>query len=315
MVKWSNSSPETDESYWQALLSEDIAKNAPEPNQAENDWSAFAPYLTSGQASSNGWQQAQELLETGALLQLQVKGYNRGGLLIEWHSLTGFVPASHLTGLTFHLTEEKRLAELANYVGSTLTLKIIELDASEKRFILSERATIDDEARKTVLLHEIQPEQIRRGCVTNLCDFGAFVDLGGVEGLIHISEISWGRINHPGDMLESGQNIDVHVINVDPENGRVGLSLKRLMPDPWEGVRERYQVGQLVQGTVTNVVNFGAFTRLEEGLEGLIHVSELAEGNFLHPRNVVNEGETVIARVLHIDGERRRIALSLRQTC
>jgi small subunit ribosomal protein S1 len=149
--------------------------------------------------------------------------------------------------------------------------------------------------------------------VTNLCSFGAFVDLGGIEGLVHVSELSWGRVEHPSDVLETGQEVEAYVLNIDHERGRVGLSIKRLKPDPWQAVEERYRVGQIIEGTVTHVVDFGAFTRVEEGLEGLIHVSELAEGNFFHPRNVVREGDVVHVRILNIDSERRRMGLSLRQ--
>jgi len=147
--------------------------------------------------------------------------------------------------------------------------------------------------------------------VTNLCDFGAFVDLGGVEGLIHISELSWGRVEHPRDVLRRGERVKVYVIDVQPEQGRIALSLKRLQPDPWATMAQRYRVRQIVEGVITNVVDFGAFARVEEGLEGLIHISELAEGNFLHPRNVVREGERV--RVLSVDGSSRRLSLSLRR--
>ena len=137
---------------------------------------------------------------------------------------------------------------------------------------------------------------------------------GPLEGLIHISELSWGRVGHPADMLSRGQEITVHVLDIDREAGRIALSLKRLHPDPWATVNERYQVGQVVEGTITNVVDFGAFACIEEGLEGLIHVSELAEGHFLHPRNVVNEGQLIKARVLSIDSHARRLGLSLRVT-
>jgi len=154
---------------------------------------------------------------------------------------------------------------------------------------------------------------ICEGRVTNLCDFGAFVDLGGLEGLIHISELSWGRVGHPRDLLTRGDVIKVYVMEVNQDRGRVALSLKRLQPDPWETVEQRYHVGQMVEGVITNVVDFGAFACVEEGLEGLIHVSELAEGQFLHPRNVVQEGEHVRARILNIDGRARRLGLSLRQ--
>jgi small subunit ribosomal protein S1 len=154
---------------------------------------------------------------------------------------------------------------------------------------------------------------VRRGYITNVCAFGAFVDLGGLEGLVHISEISWGRVNHPADVLKTGDAVEVYVISVDRGAKRVALSLKRLKPDPWATIRERYQFGQLISGTITNVVSFGAFMRVEDGVEGLIHVSELAEGQFLHPRNVVQEGDVVTARVLNIDSTQRRLGLSLRK--
>ena len=149
--------------------------------------------------------------------------------------------------------------------------------------------------------------------MTNICPFGAFVDLGGLEGLVHVSEISWGRVDHPGAVLEPGQSVEVYVLNVDRERGRVGLSIRRLQPDPWESVAGRYQVGQIVEGVVTHVVDFGAFVRVEDGLEGLVHVSELAGRSVLHPRNVVGVGDTVRVRVLNIDSQHRRMGLSLRQ--
>jgi small subunit ribosomal protein S1 len=152
-----------------------------------------------------------------------------------------------------------------------------------------------------------------RGTVTNITRFGVFVDLGGLEGLIHVSELSWGRVRHPADAVHCGEVIEVQVLSVDRDQGRVALSLKELLPDPWTTVESRYQVGQLVEGVVTNVVRFGAFVGLEHGLEGLIHVSELGDGSFLHPRNVLNEGEHVRARVVHIDAGDRRLGLSLRQ--
>ncbi len=149
--------------------------------------------------------------------------------------------------------------------------------------------------------------------MTNLTSFGAFVDLGGVEGLIHISELSWDRVRDPGDVLNPGQSVEVSVLGVNPDEGRVALSLKRLRPNPWREVDSRYQVGQLLDGTVTNVVSFGAFVRIEEGVEGLVHISELAEGSFFHPRNVVREGDVVRVRVLNVDPAKQRLGLSLRQ--
>jgi small subunit ribosomal protein S1 len=211
------------------------------------------------------------------------------------------------------MDDEARRAEFARRIGWTLCVKVIEVDRTHGRLVFSERATSSEESRREALWGDLCEGAVRRGCITNVCAFGAFVDLGGLEGLIHISEISWGRVNHPGDVLKTGDTVEVFVISVDRAAKRVALSLKRLRPDPWATVAERYQVGQLVKGTVTNVVNFGAFVRLEEGLEGLIHVSELAEGQFLHPRNVVGEGDAVVARVINIDGTQRRLALSLRR--
>ncbi|MGD1996443.1 MAG: S1 RNA-binding domain-containing protein [Anaerolineae bacterium] len=248
------------------------------------------------------------------MLELPVVGFNRGGLLVEWNGRQGFVPASHLEDLDPFLREEERERSLRAQMGRCLKLKVIEVDPERRRLVLSERATRSDENRRKAFLKQLTPGEIRKGRVTNIRSFGAFVDLGeGVEGLIHISEISWGRVNHPSDALHPGQEIDVYILNVDRERGRVGLSIKRTQPDPWETLERDYEVGQVVEGLITNVVNFGAFAEVEKGLEGLIHVSELAEGNFLHPRNVVQEGDTVQALIINMDGERRRLGLSLRR--
>ncbi len=310
------------ESYWQALLTEgEVARTV--PPEGKEEWRAVAT-VPPDQNVGNGpkppdastddtWQVAQGALESGGVCNAQVVGHNRGGLLVEWQSLRGFVPASHVVGLSPFMDEEARRAEFARRVGWTLCVKVIEVDRAHGRLVLSERATSSEETRREALWEDLCEGAVRRGYVTNVCAFGAFVDLGGLEGLIHISEISWGRVNHPGDVLKTGDPVEVYVISVDRTGKRVALSLKRLRPDPWATVAERYHVGQMVKGTVTNVVNFGAFVRVEEGLEGLIHVSELAEGQFLHPRNVVNEGDVVVALVLSIDGAQRRLALSLRR--
>jgi small subunit ribosomal protein S1 len=252
-------------------------------------------------------------MEQGKVVELPVIGCNRGGVLIGWDGLRGFVPASHLADLSPHASDDERYEELRRLVGAQLCLKVIELDPEQHRFILSERATRFDEVRRQELLDALCPGDVSRGHVTNLCSFGAFVDLGGLEGLVHVSELSWGRVEHPSDILEPGQPVEVYVLNVDRERGRVGLSIKRLQPDPWQFVEDRYQAGQIIDGTVTHVVNFGAFVRVEEGLEGLVHISELAEGHFAHPRDVVREGDVVEACILNIDKKQRRMGLSLRQ--
>jgi small subunit ribosomal protein S1 len=205
------------------------------------------------------------------------------------------------------------MAELSSRVGQSLTLQLIEADSSQNRLVFSERLAQGPRAAAATLLRSLRPGDVRQGRITNLTSFGAFVDLGGVEGLVHISEISWQRVGHPSDVLEWGQDVQVFVIDVEPGQGRIRLSIKRLQPDPWLDVEDRYRVGDEVEGIITNVVSFGAFARLEKGLEGLIHVSELAEGEVLHPRNIVREGDEVRLQVLNVDSRQRRLGLRLRR--
>jgi small subunit ribosomal protein S1 len=309
--------PMIEEGYWQSLLTDEEAVQA-EPAMARPASPEAA--ASSEQHSATGsrslellWASAQCACQSDKVLEIDVIGYNRGGVLIDWQGLHGFVPASHLIGMPAIADDSQRTAEFTRRVGQRLHAKIIELDRGRGRFVLSERQAYNDRSRLEMLMAEMQPGQTRCGIVTTVCDFGAFVDLGGIEGLAHISEISWGRINHPADVLCSGQAVEVYVMHVDCAQKRVALSVKRLKPDPWLAVSERYQIDQIVDGVVTTVVDFGAFVRLEEGVEGLIHVSELAEGNFLHPRNVVQEGDAVKVKVLNIEAAHRRLGLSLRQ--
>lgn len=315
--------PRIDEGYWESLLtegehagpasSEDALQDITPPEEfirAEADDQPMLPYISEGLVGD--WEDIQTVMDDDGILSLKVIGYNRGGLLVEWRSLRGFVPASQLVQFPSANNYNHRRGALIDRVGDMLRLRVIELDPGKNRLILSERAAQVEAGTRDQILYSLIPNQTIVGLVTNLCDFGAFVDLGGVEGLIHISELSWGRVGHPKDMLERGQEVEVFVIEVDPDNARIALSLKRLHPDPWATVQDRYQVGEVVEGQITNVVDFGAFACIEEGLEGLIHFSELAEGHFLHPRNVVQEGDMVQARILSINGHARRLGLSLR---
>lgn len=323
--KWGPGNLPPDEEYWAALLRDgEHGKAAPVIGQMDYWYGREAaapdrparprePEAAAEKPSGAAWDEARAVMERGEVLELPVVGYNRGGVLVEWHGLEGFVPASHLVNLTPFSDERHKYNELQRLVGSRLRLKVIELNPERERFILSERVSLVNEERRRELLDNLLPGDILQGRVTDLCSFGAFVDLGGVEGLIHVSELSWGRVAHPSDVLEPGQLVETYVLSVDRERGRVGLSTKRLQPDPWQSVDERYHVGQVIQGVVTHVVDFGAFVRVEEGLEGLVHVSELAEGNFVHPRNVVKEGSVVTVRILNIDSAQRRIGLSMRR--
>jgi small subunit ribosomal protein S1 len=327
-----------DESYWHGLLSDaeratssseqqrstwgrttetpsytSAAYQEPGPDLASDGGNSAGPTNYSRAAGSLDvdWQRATQLLESKERADLKVVGCNRGGLLVQFGQIQGFVPASQLLDLPHELNSQARQVELTCRVGDTLCLRVIELDRDRNRLIFSERAAAHDQDAR-LLLESLVEGDVCTGRVTSLCGFGAFVDLGGVEGLIHISELSWGRVNHPSDVVKPGDQVEVYVMGVEPEQHRVALSLKYLKPDPWTLVDERYEVGQLVEAEITNVVSFGAFARVDDGLEGLIHISELAEGNFLHPRNVVQEGEQIVARILNIDSTNHRLGLSLR---
>lgn len=299
-----------DEGWWAAVMQDEHAVSAGDEKPAEH---ALRPHAV-GRVNAADWGVARELYENDRIVELPVVGYNRGGLLVALNSLRGFVPASHLIGMTAQVPDTARQAHLSARVGQSLGLKVIEYDPTKGRVVLSERAAQAGPGGRTQVLDKLRPGDITHGTVTNLCDFGAFVDLGGLEGLIHVSELSWSRVNHPSDVLACGNEVQVYVLSVDREQARVALSLKRLLPDPWATVEQRYTVGQVVEGTITNVVSFGAFASIEAGLEGLIHVSEMAEGHFLDPRSVVREGERIRAKILSIDGQGRRLGLSLRRS-
>jgi len=262
------------------------------------------------------WRNAEKLFESGEIFEATVSGYNRGGLIVRLGKVRGFVPASQLSSATREGNEEVQSDDLAKLVGQKLKLKIIELDRGRNRLILSERAAIREWRRqqKERLLAELQEGDIVRGAVSSLCDFGAFVDLGGADGLIHLSELSWGRVSHPSEVLKVGDEVEVYVLKVDRKERRIGLSLKRLQPDPWSQVEEKYSIGQLVEGTITKLTNFGAFARLKDDeIEGLIHISELSDERVTHPKEVVKEGDVLTLRIIRIDPERRRMGLSLRK--
>jgi small subunit ribosomal protein S1 len=195
-------------------------------------------------------------------------------------------------------------------------LKVIDIDRKRNRLILSERLAVREWRRqqKEQLLDRLKEGDVYDGIISSIADFGAFVDLGGADGLIHLSELSWNRVNHPNEVVAVGDNVKVQILSVDQERRRIGLSLRRLQPQPWDIVNETYEVGQVVRGRITKLVNFGAFARLEkDGIEGLIHVSELTDRRITHPKEVVSEGEEYDLRIIRIDTDKRRMGLSLKQ--
>jgi len=263
------------------------------------------------------WDEAARLYEAEEIFGKTISGFNKGGVTVNIGHVRGFVPASQLVSVRGMQGGDQadREAALGELVGKELRLKVIELDRRRNRLILSERAAVREWRReqKDRLLDELAEGEVRKGVVSSLCDFGAFVDLGGADGLVHLSEISWRRVGHPKEVLRVGQEIEVYVLSVDTERRRIALSLKRLQKEPWSTVEERYQVGQLVPCRVTKLTEFGAFARLDEDIEGLVHISELSDEHVEHPSQVVSEGQELTLRIIRIDAERQRLGLSLRR--
>ena len=275
--------------------------------------------LSISRAKAEGdWKLAEELLESQDIFTGVVSGFNRGGVIVKIGQVRGFVPASQLSSESQaqQLSEGEPDNRWMKLMETELRMKVIDLDRRRNRLILSERVAIREWRReqKEKLLESLEERSVCEGVVSSLADFGAFVNLGGADGLIHLSELSWGRISHPSEVVSIGQKIQVMVLNVDKERKRIGLSLRRLLAEPWETVPDRYEVGQVVRGVVTKLVHFGAFARLEgDTIEGLIHISELTEKRISHPSEVVTEGQDLELRIIRIDTDKRRMGLSLKQ--
>lgn len=315
-----------DEGWWESVLSDEERfssvqrprggalelEDAPQPQPAPQHQavSGAEPAAASSVSPPIDWVYAETVYKQDQVVTLTVSGYNRGGLLVESASLSGFVPYSHLVDMTCQ-TDVERENFLAGYVGRELSLKVIECVPGESRVVLSERAARAGAGRRAQLFSHLRPGEIVSGEVTNITDFGVFIDLGGVEGLIHISELSWGRVIHPAHVVQLGQRVEVQVIDILPERCRIALSLKRLQMNPWESVQLRYAVNDIVPATITTVVSYGVFARLEEGLEGLVHVSEMSLG-VLPVREAYKDGQKVNVRILHIDPAHQRLGLSLK---
>ncbi len=262
-----------------------------------------------------GWRILEKAMEANETVKGKIVGSNRGGAVVESEGVQGFIPLSQLVGPARDLYVPGGEAPKEGFVGMEVEFKIIELNRRRNRAIFSERAAMQawKQVQKMRLVTELQEGEIRRGRVAGISNFGAFVDLGGADGLIHISELSWEPVKSPEEVVKVGQEIDVYVLKVDRENLKIALSLRRLKPEPWDEIQKKYQVGQTVRGTITKLANFGAFARLEGGIEGLIHISELAHTVIKHPKEVVEEGQEMELKIIRIEPERRRLGLSLKQ--
>jgi small subunit ribosomal protein S1 len=262
------------------------------------------------------WENVEKMLQEDGVYESSIVGFNKGGLIAMVAGLRGFVPSSQISGArrsqAIGDSPEQRWQKM---VGEPISVRIIEVDRERRRLILSERAA-SAESRQSIkerVIDELELGKTYNGRVTSLSDFGAFVNINGADGLVHLSELAWERVQHPRDVLEVGQEVQVKVINIDREKKRIGLSLRALADDPWKSRVEKFTVGQLVEGAITRLTKFGAFARLEGDIEGLIHISEMAEHRIEHPKEIVKEGEVRALRIVRIDPEQHRIGLSLRK--
>ena len=270
--------------------------------------------LSAAQARQNeDWKRAESLMNEEAVSTGEITDVNKGGIIVSFGHLRGFVPASHVLDLPRGLKEEERLAHLQSLVGNDISFKVIEVNRKRRRLVFSQLEAEQENraARKEALLRELSEGSSRKGVVSGICDFGAFVDLGGADGLIHISELAWRRVRHPSQVVAVGDEVEVYVLNLDEQGQRIGLSLKRLQPNPWSLVDDIYHIGQLVEGVISRLETFGAFISLEPGIEALLHVSQMAANPEENPLRHLYEGQKLLMRIISIESDRQRLGLSL----
>jgi small subunit ribosomal protein S1 len=255
--------------------------------------------------AERAWAELQRKFESGETLEATVADIVKGGLVVDV-GVRGFIPAS--------LVERHFVEDFSDYKGRTLPLKVIEIDPSKNKLILSHKAVLEEEAekKKQATLESLQEGQVIEGTVQRITDFGAFVDIGGVDGLVHVSELDWNRVEHPSDVLAEGDKVQVKVLKVDRDNERISLSIKETQPGPWEKVRDEIKTGDVVTGTVKRLVSFGAFVEVYPGVEGLVHISQISRKHIATPAEVLEEGQEVRVKVLDMMPEQKRISLSIK---
>ena len=270
--------------------------------------------LSAAQARQNeDWMRAEDLMNSKALYSAAVIDSNKGGLIMAFGHLRAFIPASHVLDLPRGLKEEERIARLQGLIGNEITIRVIEVNRKRRRLVFSQLEAEQENraARKEALLRELTEGSTRAGVVSGICDFGAFVDLGGADGLVHISELAWQRVRHPSQVVSVGDQVEVFVLNLDEAGKRIGLSLKRLQPNPWTLVDDMYHIGQLVEGVISRVESFGAFISMEPGIEALLHVSQMSHNPEENPLRHLYEGQKLLMRIISIESEKQRLGLSL----
>ena len=314
--KYQNAMPVIDEGWWESVLAEERQHTHSRPSQRSVQPKAPSQpkpeAVPVAEPPKPDWEMLKDLYANDQIISMKVVGHNRGGLLVEHDRCAGFIPFSHLIELAGKEHETDRELSLESYVDKTLNVKVIECVPEEGRVVFSERAALAEPGKRAELFHNLQAGSQVKGVVTNITDFGVFVDLGGVEGLIHISELSWGRVTHPNQIVKLGQEINVQALEISPERCRVALSLKRLIANPWERAATDFPVGTIQNAVVTSVMSYGAFARIEAGVEGLIHGSEMMLAPNQTPRDILIDGQELQVRILHLDTGHQRMGLSMR---
>ncbi|MFC1936121.1 S1 RNA-binding domain-containing protein [Chloroflexota bacterium] len=299
-----------DESWWAAVMAdEEIIADIDEVGEPGSV--RLPQEADRGRGTNNDWPYVNDLKQQDQVVECETTEFNQGGLLVAHEQFEGFVPISHLVNVEVLEDEANREKLLKSYLGKQMSLKVIECDESRGRIVLSERAALAAPGERQRLFETLEANNSVSGTVTNITEFGVFVDLGGVEGLAHISELSWGRVGHPKDLFEIGQELEVLILQVDQRKGRVSLSIKRLLSNPWDSVEELYPSGQPFSVTVTKIVKYGAFVRLEDGLEGLIHITEMHLVDDDRPEDILQPGEQILVEVIMADSQRQRLSLRL----
>ena len=316
--RYENAMPVTDEGWWESVLAEErrYSSHLSRPQHVPQKTTPAVPkqqeVVQPAVALNVDWELVQGLYRDDHIMSMKVIGHNRGGLLVEGEDgLSGFIPLSHLVELVGKSDLADRAISLEGYEGKILNVKIIECAPEDGRVVFSERAALAEPGRRSELFQSLQAGVQVKGTITNITDFGVFVDLGGVEGMIHISELSWGRVSHPHDIVKLGQEIAVQVLDLSAEHCRVALSLKRMTQNPWERASTDFAEGHVLPAEIRSVLSYGAFACLEVGVEGLIHATEMPLAAGQTPRDMLTEGQQVQVRVLHVDPAHQRMGLSL----
>lgn len=282
-------------------------------NPEDHNGNVVLSYMQAREEES--WKKAEEMMSAKTAFDSKIVGYNKGGLIVSLDGLRGFIPSSQIS-LTRRLSMEGETPKTyKDMVGEPITCRVIEVDRERRRLIFSERAASNEtrESVKERILETLKEGDVREGRVTSIADFGAFVNINGADGLVHLSEISWNPVKNPAEVLKVGDKVSVKVISVDKDKKRIGLSIRQTQDDPWGSMVSKYEVGQLVEGTITRLTKFGAFAKLEDDIEGLIHISEVSEKRIDHAREVLKEGEKLTLRIIKIEPAQHRIGLSVRR--